>query len=142
MSTSTSLSQSPNRLLGIVAGIIFILIGLLGFFIATPYPFATPQGGVLIGLFASNGLLASVHVVIGGFLLICGLTARLPAKIVNLIAGVGLFAFGVFGLFAWHTSANIFAINSADIVLHLVAGLLLALTALATDKVLFQPKTA
>ncbi|MCU1528205.1 MAG: hypothetical protein JWP75_1968 [Frondihabitans sp.] len=142
MSTSTSLSQSPNRLLGIVVGIIFLLIGLLGFFIATPYPFATPQGGVLIGLFASNALLASIHVVIGGFLLICALAARLPAKIVNFIVGIGLFAFGVFGLFASDTSANIFAINSADTVLHFLAGLLLAVAALATDKVLFQPKTA
>jgi hypothetical protein len=141
MSTSTSLSQSPNRLLGIVAGIIFILIGLFGFFIATPYPFATTQGGVLIGLFASNALLASIHVVIGGFMLICGLAARVPAKVVNFIVGVGLFAFGVFGLFAAHTSGNIFAINSGDTVLHFIAGVVLAVSALAADKVLFQPKT-
>lgn len=142
MSTSTSLSQSPNRLLGIVFGIVFLLLGLFGFFVATPYPFATPQGAVLIGLFATNALLATIHTVIGAVLLLAGLAARVPAKLVNLLAGIVFVGLGVFSLVASHSGANIFALNSADTVLHLVIGALLAATALGTDKVIFQPKAA
>lgn len=131
--------SSPNRLLGVVVGIVFMLVGLLGFVIATPYPFATPQGGVLIGLFESNALLALVHVLSGALLLLSGLASARFSKVVNLLVGVGFFFFGVFGVFAIHTAANVFALNAATIVLHLLAGLLLAVAGIAIGRAVPRP---
>jgi hypothetical protein len=131
--------SSPNRLLGVVVGIVFMLVGLLGFVIATPYPFATPQGGVLIGLFESNALLALVHVLSGALLLLSGLASARFSKVVNLLVGVEFFFFGVFGVFAIHTAANVFALNAATIVLHLLAGLLLAVAGIAIGRAVPRP---
>jgi hypothetical protein len=131
--------SSPNRLLGVFAGIVFMLVGLLGFVIATPFPFATPQGGVLIGLFESNALLALVHVLAGALLLLSGLAGARLSKIVNLLVGIGFFFFGVFGLFAIHTSANVFALNAATVVLHFLAGFVLAVAGIAIGRAVPRP---
>jgi hypothetical protein len=136
------MSQSPNRLLGVVLGVVFLIIGLLGFVIATPYPFATPQGGVLIGLFAANGALSAIHVVLGAILVLCALSGRLAAKVAGVLIGIALVAFGLFGFGAAHTAANIFALNTPDSLLHLLGGLLLVVTGLATDKVVLRKPVA
>jgi len=137
------MSQSPNRLLGIIFGVIFVIVGLFGFVLATPYAFATPQGAVFIGLFAANGALSGIHVVIGAVLVLSGLSGVLSAKISGLLIGVGLVGFGIFGFIAAHTAANIFALNTPDSLLHLLGGLLLAGAALGSDKiVLRKPVTA
>lgn len=136
------MSQSPNRLLGVVLGVILLIIGLLGFVIATPFPFATPEGGVLIGLFAANAALSGVHVVLGAILVLCALSGRLSAKIANNLIGVALVAFGIFGFIAAHTAANIFALNTPDSLLHLLGGLLLVVTGFGTDKVVLRKPAA
>lgn len=132
------MSQSPNRLLGVFAGTVFVLVGLLGFFVATPYPFATTEGGLLIGLFASNAFLASIHVVIGAIMLLCGLASAPLSKIVNTLIGAGLFLLGVFGIFAEQTSANVFALNSGTTLLHFLAGAVLVIIGFAADRILVK----
>ena len=136
------MSQSPNRLLGTIFGVIFLIIGLLGFVIATPYPFATPQGGVLIGLFAANAALSGIHVVLGAILLLAALSGTLSAKMAGILIGAGVFAFGIFGFIAAHTAANIFALNTPDSLLHLLAGLLLLVAGLGADKVVIRKPVA
>lgn len=136
------MSQSPNRLLGVIFGVIFLIIGLFGFFLATPLPFATAQGSVFIGLFAANGALSGIHVVIGAVLVLCALSGTLSAKLASVFVGVPLFAFGIFGFVAAHTSANIFALNTPDSLLHLLVGLLLAVAAFGSDKVILRKPLA
>jgi hypothetical protein len=142
MSTSTSLAQSPNRGLGIVVGIIFLLVGLFGFFVATPYPFATTQGTVLIGLFGLNALLSTIHVIVGAVLLLSGLLGARISKTVNVIFGLGLFVLGVFGLFFDHTGLNIFALNAASNLLHFAAAVVLLIVGISSDKILTRPVAA
>lgn len=134
--------QSPNRLLGLFGGIVFLLLGFLGFFVATPLPFATTQGATVIGLFAGNGLLALIHVLVGAILLLLALASGTVAKVVNTIFGIGLFALGVFGIFGEHTSANIIAENSATIVLHLLFGLALAIAGITAARPVAKAVTA
>ncbi|GAA4685830.1 DUF4383 domain-containing protein [Frondihabitans cladoniiphilus] len=133
--------QSPNRLLATVFGTVLLLVGLVGFFVSTPYPFATPQGGVVIGLFGSNGLLGSVHVVTGGILLLSGLIGARTSKIFGVIIGLGFFVLSLYGFFGDHTAGNVFALNVADNLLHLVIGLGLLVAGLTTDR-LFRPVAA
>lgn len=132
------MSQSPNRLLGIFIGIIFLIVGLLGFVVATPYPFATAQGGVLIGLFGVNGALSSIHVVLGAILVLCALSGTLSAKIAGILIGGGVFAFGLFGWIAAHTAANIFALNGGDNLLHFLAGAVLLIVGFGSDRVVIR----
>ncbi|RKR76066.1 DUF4383 domain-containing protein [Frondihabitans australicus] len=134
--------QSPNRLLGLFGGIVFLLLGFLGFFVATPLPFASTQGATVIGLFAGNGFLALIHVLIGALMLLSALGAAGVSKVVNMLVGIGLFLLGVFGVFLVHTSANIIAENSATIVLHLLFGLALAVVGLASGRLMARPATA
>lgn len=132
------MSQSPNRLLGVFVGIIFLLVGLFGFFVATPFPFATTQGGVLIGLFGVNGALSSIHVVVGAILVLCALSGVLSAKIAGILIGVGVFAFGLFGWIVAHTAVNIFALNGGDNLLHFLAGAVLLIVGFGSDKIVMR----
>jgi len=130
---SPSIIHSPNRVLAIVVGIVFLLIGLLGFFITTTGGYFSTQGRILIGLFALNPFLASIFVVLGGTMLLAGLIGPRTARAFNTVFGVGLFALGVFALIAHHSAANVFAMNDADIVLALIAGAVLFVVAVKTD---------
>lgn len=135
--------HSPNRLLGTIFGIVFLIIGILGFFLATPLPYATAEGAVLIGLFAANGALSTIHVLVGAALLLSGLGGVLPAKLAAVILGAALFVFSLVGFGIAHTGANIFAVNTPDNLLHLVVGLILLVLGLTTDKIILRaPKVA
>ncbi|ROQ40029.1 uncharacterized protein DUF4383 [Frondihabitans sp. PhB188] len=135
--------HSPNRLLSLILGIVFLLIGLFGFFVATPLPFATAEGAVLIGLFGVNAALSTIHVLVGAALLLAGLGGVLPAKLATVVLGAALVVFSLVGFGIAHTGANIFALNTPDNLLHLFAGLLLVAFGLTTDKVILKaPKLA
>lgn len=136
------MAQSPNRLLATVVGIVYLLIGLFGFFVATSVAYATTQGAVLIGLFGVNGLLSTIHVIVGAALLLAGLAGKTGAKVLNVIFGLGFFVLGIFGLFLHHSAGNVFAINDADVVLHLVTGFLMLVAGLGADKLFKTPVTA
>lgn len=140
--TPAGLTQSPNRLLAEVVGIILVLLGLFGFFVATDLPFATPQGAVFLGLFASNGLLATLHVVAGAVLVLCGLIGPRSSKIFGSIVGLGLVVIALFGFFADHTAGNIVAVNIADNIVHLIFGALLLAAGLTSDRLFRTPAVA
>jgi hypothetical protein len=130
---STSIIHSPNRVLAIVAGIVFLFIGLLGFLITTTAGFFSTEGHVLIGLFALNPFLSSIFAAVGGILLLSGLVGPRSSRAFNTVFGIAFFLLGAVFLFAHHTAANVFAMNSADIVLTLIAGAVLFVVGVKTD---------
>jgi Domain of unknown function (DUF4383) len=126
---TTPTTRHPSQLLALAIGVIYTLVGLLGFFITGFDNFAAETDKTLLG-FEINPLHNIVHLVIG----LAGLAlwrrldgARLYGWL--LAAGYGL-AF-VYGLFAaGNSDVNFLSINGADNVLHLVsaaAGLAIAL---------------
>jgi hypothetical protein len=125
----TPTTRHPSQLLALAIGVVYTLIGLLGFFVTGFEDFAAETDKTLLG-FEINPLHNVVHLVIG----LAGLAlwrrldgARLYGWL--LAAGYGL-AF-VYGLFAaGNSDINFLSINGADNVLHLVsaaAGLAIAL---------------
>jgi len=102
--SGTSATSSVNRLLGYVLGIVFLLIGALGFAVTSGVGFAAQDGKTLLG-FEVNPLHNIVHLLVG-----------------------------IIGLFILDSSANILALNSADNVLHLVSAVALLGAGLAADK--------
>lgn len=126
------LTKSPNRLVATVLGAIFLLIGIIGLFIAGDHVVST-EGVSLLG-FEVNHLHNIVHIVIGGILLAAGLKSIPLAKKANATVGAVYFLVGVIGLFIINTSLNILALNAADNVLHFVSAIVLLAVALATEK--------
>jgi hypothetical protein len=137
------MSKSPNRLLGVVFGVVYLLVGIFGFFVTSSVAFAgTANSNRLIGLFELNPLHNVAHLVIGAALLIAGLAGVRGAKGVNTTVGAIYLILGIAGLFLVNTSANFLAINAADNVLHFASAAVLLVVGLGADKIAAAPKSA
>jgi hypothetical protein len=128
------MSTSPNRLLATIFGIVYVLIGIAGFFVTSGVGFIDTPGGLLLGIFEVNLLHNVAHVVIGAALVIAGLSGVRPAKTVNSVIGTVYLVLGIVGLFVIGSAFNILAINGADNVLHFGSAVLLLAVGLGADR--------
>lgn len=124
---------SPNRLLATGFGAVYLLVGILGFFVTSGLGFAGTQGNNLI-IFAVNPLHNVIHLAIGAALLIAGLSSTAAAKGINTAVGAVYLLVGILGLFLLGSSLNIIALNGADNVLHLASAVVLLGVGLSQDK--------
>ena len=129
----TSATSSVNRLLGYVLGIVFLLVGALGFAVTGGVGFASREGNTLLG-FEVNPLHNIVHLLVGAVLLLGATRGVAAARSANIAIGGTYLVVGIIGLFILDSSANILALNSADNVLHLVSAAALLGAGLAADK--------
>ena len=129
----TSATSSVNRLLGYVLGIVFLLVGALGFAVTSGVGFASREGNTLLG-FEVNPLHNIVHLLVGAVLLLGATRGVAAARSANIAIGGTYLVVGIIGLFILDSSANILALNSADNVLHLVSAAVLLGAGLAADK--------
>ncbi|MGZ4589655.1 MAG: DUF4383 domain-containing protein [Actinomycetes bacterium] len=127
------MSGSPNRLLATVFGAVYVLVGILGFFVTSGVGFAATSGEKLVGLFEVNPLHNIAHLLIGALLLVAS-RAVATAKGANTAVGAVYLLLGILGLFITSSSANILALNGADNVLHLASAIVLLGVGLSQDK--------
>lgn len=132
--TRPSLSHSPNRLVATIFGIVYLLVGLIGFLVTGGTDFAATDGPLLLGIFMINPLHNVVHLLIGAALLIAGLSSVPAAKGVNGVVGAVYLLVGIVGFFIADTAFNILALNVADHFLHLVSAVILLAVAIGADK--------
>ena len=125
---------SPNRLLATVFGIVYVLIGIAGFFVTSGVGFIDTTGGLLLGIFEVNVLHNVAHILIGAALLIAGLSGVRAAKTVNAAVGAAYLLLGIVGLFIVGSAFNILAINGADNVLHFGSAALLLAVGLGAER--------
>ena len=132
-----------QKTVALVFGIVFLLIGLLGF-----VPALTP-GGALLGLFMVNGVHSIVHILFGIFGIAAAFTgfSRLYNKVGGVIylvlAVVGFVALlGLTALAPGGMLLGLVATNMADNVLHLVLGLVLAYVGFALQSSRTVPQRA
>ncbi|TFC56737.1 DUF4383 domain-containing protein [Cryobacterium sp. TMT2-15-1] len=125
---------SPNRIIATVFGAVYVLVGVLGFFVTGGVDFFATDGGLLLGIFAVNPLHNTAHLLIGAALLIAGLTTAPAAKAVNTTVGAVYLLLGIVGFFIADTALNILALNTADHFLHLTSAIVLLGAGLAADK--------
>ena len=110
-----------NKTIAMVFGIVFLLIGVLGF-----VPALTP-GGALLGLFMVNGVHSVIHLLFG----VLGIAAALTGASVlyNRVGGVIYLVIGLLGfvpaLVPNGMLLGLVMINLADNILHLVIGAVL-----------------
>ncbi|WP_456787499.1 DUF4383 domain-containing protein [Cellulomonas sp. P5_C5] len=127
------MSQSPNRLVGTIFGIVYLLVGLAGFVVTGGVSFAATEGEPLL-VFDVNPLHNIVHLLIGAALLLAARSSVRAAKGMNTAVGAVYLLVGVLGLFLIGSAANILALNGADNVLHFASAILLLGVGLAADK--------
>jgi hypothetical protein len=112
-----------NRTFALVVGIVFILIGILGFI-----PALVP-GGALLGIFGVNAIHSIVHLLIGILGIAAVYTGR--ARLYNQVIGIVYLLLGVLGfipaLVPNGMLLGLVDINLADNFLHLVVGAAMAL---------------
>ena len=133
--TTGRLQDSPNRLVAAIFGVVYLLIGLLGFAVTGFEDFAgTDTNETLLG-FELNGLHNVVHLAIGAVLLAASRTVA-AAKASNMFVGAVYLLVGIIGLFIANNTSdlNILSLNGADNVLHLGSALVLLGVALSQDK--------
>jgi hypothetical protein len=126
--------SSPNRVLATVFGIVYVLIGVAGFFVTSGVGFFDTPGGLLLGIFEVNLFHNVAHVLIGAALLIAGLSGARAAKTVNSVIGATYLVLGIVGLFVAGSAFNILAINGADNVLHFGSAVLLLAVGLGAER--------
>jgi hypothetical protein len=125
---------SPNRLVAVIFGAVYLLVGLLGFAVTGGVSFLATNGGMLLGIFMVNPLHNVAHLLIGAVLLICGLVSMRAAKTANTVIGAAYLLLGVVGFFLVGTAANILALNTFDQFLHLASAILLLAIGLGTER--------
>ena len=136
------MSKSPNRLLATIFGIVYVLVGVAGFFVTSGVGFFDTSGGLLLGIFEVNVFHNVAHVLIGAALLIAGLSGVRPAKTVNAVIGAAYLLLGIVGLFIVGSAFNILAINGADNVLHFGSAVLLLAVGLGAERSVRTAATA
>jgi hypothetical protein len=128
------MSKSPNRLLAIILGIFYVLIGIAGFAVTMGIGFFAAPGGLLLGIFEVNSFHNVAHLLLGATLLIAGLAGVRAARTVNSIVGAAYLVLGIAGLFVVGSPFNILAINGADNVLHFGSAALLLAVGLGAER--------
>lgn len=126
--------SSPNRLIGVVFGAVYIVVGALGFAVTGGVSFLATQGGMLLGIFMVNPLHNVAHLLIGAALLVAGLVSTRAAKATNTVVGAAYLLLGIVGFFLVGTAANILALNTFDHFLHLASALLLLAVGVGVER--------
>ena len=120
---TTRRTKAPYQTLALVIGIVYLLVGILGFFVTGFDNFTEHDHSQTLLGFAINPLHNIVHVIIGlaGILL---WRTRNGARLYGWLLGIGYGATAVYGfLVVNNPDANILNINQADNWLHVLSAL-------------------
>ena len=130
------MSKFPNRLLGLVLGVVYMVVGIFGFFLTSDTGFAATIGPKILDLFETNPLHNLVHLVIGIALFVAALVGTQPARLFNTTFGALFLLVGVVGvlLASAPNPLNILAINGADNVLNFATAVVLLCVGLGADR--------
>jgi hypothetical protein len=127
---NTTGARSVPQLLALVFGAVYLLVGIIGFFVTGFDNFAgNSQHEMLIGLFMINPLHNIAHILVGVAGLALGRTLA-GARTYGWMLAVLYAALFVYGLIAVGKSWDFLNINAGDNVLHIltaVVGLVIAL---------------
>lgn len=145
MTTAGSMTRTPVQLAAMVVGVVFVLVGVLGFIpgVTTGYDSLTfaghHSGALLLGVFAVSVLHNIVHLLFGVAGLVMARTAA-AARAFLIGGGVIYLVLWLYGLLIDKDSAgNFIPINTADSWLHFVLGVAMIGLSLALGR---QPQPA
>lgn len=105
-----------------VLGVGLCVFGMLG--VANRLEFLAVRGKVLLGL-ASNGLLATISLIVGGVLVGAALRGGRSASTITVVIGLLFLLSGLLNLAVLDTKFNLLAFRLPNVIFSLVAGMLL-----------------
>lgn len=117
------------QMLALAFGVIYLLVGIVGFFITGFDDFFAHDSGDYLLFFEINGMHNVVHILIGAIGIALSRTLA-GARTYGWLLAVGYGAAFIYGLIAIGQTWDFLSINAADNVLHLataVVGLVMAL---------------
>ena len=121
---ASTTDKTPGQMFALVVGIVYLLVGIVGFFVASSFTKGTDDDQLII--FHLNHLHNIVHVVLGVGWIWASRTVA-TAKQINMIYGVVLLLVAVLGFVIPDTMQDLLNIRGAgdpDNFLHLVTGAL------------------
>lgn len=118
--------RTANRIVGVVLGAGFLLVGLAGL--------TVPPGGVVLWLLQVNPLQNAAHLVLGAVLLAAALIGLPVSRLTNAILGAVFLVLGLTGLFLVGSDVNALAVNPAGNALHFAASVVLLAVGLGADR--------
>jgi len=126
--------SSPNRLLAVMVGAIYLVEGIAAFVISTGIGFFAGPGRLLVGVFSTNPAAAVLDILIGAALVMAGLATVVACRIVTTSAGTLFLVLGLAGLFVIGTDVNVLALNGADNALHFASAVVLLGVGLGAER--------
>lgn len=125
------MALSSARKVLTVFGVVYVLVGVLGFvpFLVVPMDGPLPGTGLLLGVFAVNAMHNAAHLLIGAAMIYGGRSNARFQTMARALAGV--FAVLVVGSVVAPIAEGV-AINPADTALHLVSAILAGYLGFAT----------
>jgi hypothetical protein len=132
--TGTGRGKTVPEILALAFGAVYLLVGIVGFFITGFDDFAGNSQHEMLLVFMINPLHNIVHIVIGVAGLVLGRTLA-GARTYGWLLAVGYGAAFIYGLLAVGEEWDFLNINTADNVLHIltaVVGLVIALLPVRT----------
>ncbi|HEX2057076.1 MAG TPA: DUF4383 domain-containing protein [Actinomycetota bacterium] len=121
MSTQ-GLTRTPAQLFGLAFGIVYLVVGLVGFAITGFDNFASETDEKLL-VFAINPLHNVAHLGVGALLLV-GSAKHETAKSINLVVGLVYLLLGILGLAGGVVVEDLLNNNAADTWLHIATAAL------------------
>ena len=129
---ATTTDRTLGEYIAVVLGAVYVLVGVLGFFVTGGVEFAATQGDKLLGVFEVNPLHNLEHLAIGIALIAAFYSGAAAVRAVATIIGAVYVILGIAGFFIEGEDANILALNVPDHILHLVSGAALLAAAALT----------
>jgi hypothetical protein len=123
MASRGTASRSPAQIFALAFGVVYLLVGIIGFAVTGFDGFASETYSEKLIVFPLNPLHNLVHIAIGG-LWLYGAKDHGTAKSVNTIIGVAYLGVAVLGLLGVLNFLAIKDAGSADNYLHIASGLL------------------
>ncbi|GAB2456946.1 sulfite exporter TauE/SafE [Conyzicola lurida] len=118
-----------------VVGVVYLVVGLLGFTVTVGVAFvATDNEALLLGAFQVNPLQNILHLVVGALMIAVGFGQARTARRINSVAGALLLLLGLVGLYVVGTESNLLALNGADNALHFGTAVVLLAAGLGAEK--------
>lgn len=133
------MGQTATRL-AFGLGIVYVLVGLVGFAVTGFSGFADTHGPTLL-IFELNPLHNIVHLGVGAGLIAGAAAGGAGLRVVATTIAAVYALVGVLGLFIQDTALNILALNTADNFLHLGSAVLLFYVAAQTGRMV-EARTA
>jgi len=131
---AVSSGRAPYQWLALVIGAVYLLIGIIGFFVTGFDGFTEHNEDMTLLGFAINPLHNIVHLIIGALGVVLWATRR-GARAYGWILAIGYGAASIYGLIVVdNPDADVLNINTADNVLHIVSALAGLAVALWPDR--------